>query len=245
MNVSATQPPLAISIQGLSFAWSPSSATVLQVPEFTLAAGEAILLAGASGSGKTTLLSLISGIAVPQHGTLDVLGTALSKMTSKDRDQFRADHLGVVFQLFNLLPYLTLIDNVTLPCRFSSYRRQRTETLGGPEKAAQTLLGNLGLADRTMLRRPVTQLSVGQQQRVAIARALIGDPGLVIADEPTSALDADTRDTFLTVLRDACTRSGASLLFVSHDSSLAPHFDRRVDMVDLNTALTCEANGVV
>lgn len=226
----------AVWIESLQFAWSAKTPRVLDIPFFEIAAGEAVFLSGPSGSGKTSLLSLIGGIALPQDGRLEVLGKALPHLSARARDQLRANALGVVFQLFNLLPYLSVMDNITLPCRFSAQRFRKTENQGGPEQAARRLLLELGFQDPAFYKRPVTQLSVGQQQRVAIARALIGDPGLVIADEPTSALDAETRDAFLTVLRKACARSGAALLFVSHDIHLADHFDRQVHMSDLNHA---------
>jgi putative ABC transport system ATP-binding protein len=130
--------------------------------------------------------------------------------------------VGVVFQQFNLLPYLTVLDNVLLPCRFSALRASRC--VGGPAAAAQALLQRSGLPAALWPRR-ADALSVGQQQRVAAARALIGGPELVIADEPTSALDAALRDDFMALLMDACAAAGSTLIFVSHDERLAARFD--------------------
>jgi|TARA_X000001316_G_C920427_1_gene34622 putative ABC transport system ATP-binding protein len=168
-----------------------------------------------------------------------VLGQDLARLSSSKRDQFRADHLGIVFQMFNLLPYLSVTDNVCLPCRFSTYRKTRArhrhdETI---QQEAHRLLHQLHL-DTSLWGRPVSTLSVGQQQRVAVARALIGKPEVLIADEPTSALDTDRRDAFLDLLLNECRVEGTSLIFVSHDRSLATHFDRHLDMDEINTLST-------
>ncbi|HSM23175.1 MAG TPA: ATP-binding cassette domain-containing protein, partial [Rubrivivax sp.] len=144
------------------------------------------------------------------------------------RDAFRADHVGYVFQQFNLLPYLSVLDNVRLPCRFSRRRAARA-----PADAAEHLLARVGLAE-ALWRRPAAQLSVGQQQRVAAARALIGAPELVIADEPTSALDTDLREAFMDLLLEACAGAGSTLVFVSHDDRLAARFDRRLELPAIN-----------
>ncbi|MES1162446.1 MAG: ATP-binding cassette domain-containing protein, partial [Rhizobacter sp.] len=147
---------------------------------------------------------------------------------------FRADHVGYIFQQFNLLPYLSVIDNVLLPCRFSALRAQRA---GVPHRAAESLLARVGLA-QALWSRPAAQLSVGQQQRVAAARALIGTPELVIADEPTSALDAPLRDGFMDLLLGECRAAGSTLVFVSHDERLAARFDRRLSLPEINRAAT-------
>jgi putative ABC transport system ATP-binding protein len=191
-------------------------------------------LRGPSGSGKSTLLSLLAGVVVPQHGSVRVLGCELTATKATGRDRFRADHIGFIFQLFNLLPYLSVIENVILACGFSRRRQQRA---GGDAHAdALRLLRQLGMGTPELLHRPVTDLSVGQQQRVAAARALIGAPELVIADEPTSALDADARAVFLELLFAECSRVQAALLFVSHDASLSSAFDRSVEFGTLNRA---------
>ena len=121
-------------------------------------------------------------------------------------------------------------------CRFSKRRQSEVQSAGGATREAERLLAQLGLTDPELLSRKVTELSVGQQQRVAAARALIGGPALIIADEPTSALDADSRDRFITLLSEEVQKTGAALLFVSHDASLAKLFDRAVDLAELNSA---------
>ncbi|MEQ9317025.1 MAG: ABC transporter ATP-binding protein [Henriciella sp.] len=229
-------PDTRIKISDLRFAWPGASAPLLDIPAFELGAGERLFLRGPSGSGKSTLLGLIAGVLAPQAGSISVLGEDMADLSGAARDRLRADHLGVIFQMFNLVPYLSVMQNVTLPCRFSAARRKAADANGTPADEARRLLGRLGLSDEKLLARPVTELSVGQQQRVAVARALIGGPEILIADEPTSALDADARDRFIELLSEEAARSGASLLFVSHDAALAGHFDRSIDLAQLNQA---------
>ena len=230
-----TSAPL-VEIQDLGFAW-PGQAECLDIRHFQLAPGEALFLEGPSGSGKTTLLGLLGGVQRPSRGQVRLLGQDLEALATARRDRFRVDHTGFLFQQFNLLPFLSVLDNVLLPCQFSALRRERASARhGDPQGAALTLLRALGLSDPALPRRPARELSIGQQQRVAAARALIGQPELVIADEPTSALDADAREAFLELLFAECREAGASLLFVSHDQSLAPLFDRGVSLADLNRA---------
>lgn len=222
-----------VSISNLSFAWTPGN-EVLDISDFQLKAGERLFLRGASGSGKSTLLGVIAGVLEAGSGEVIVLGQDLATLEPAARDRLRADHLGVIFQMFNLVPYLSVIGNVTLPLRFSPKRRAAIN--GNEDDEARRLLSRLGLTDETLLARRVSDLSVGQQQRVAAARALIGGPEIVIADEPTSALDADARDQFIDLLSEEARRTGAALLFVSHDAGLATHFDRAVDLGEINRA---------
>ena len=224
-----------IEVDGVRFAWTAGGRDVLDIARFEVAAGERVFVEGPSGCGKSTLLSLLGGVVRPREGTVRILGTGLSEMPARRCDRFRADHIGFVFQMFNLVPYLSMVDNVTLPCRFSSRRRARAESrAGGPEAEARRLLARLGLEGAELLARPVTELSIGQQQRVAAARALIGAPELLIADEPTSALDEGTRERFLDLLSAQCGEAGTSLLFASHDPRLGALFDRRVSLAELN-----------
>ena len=223
-------PTPAVRISGLRYRWPGSAQDCLAIDALQLGAGERVFLRGPSGSGKTTLLSLVGGVILPQAGTVEVGGQALGALSAGARDRFRADHVGFVFQLFNLLPWLSARDNILLACRFAPQRRARIAAAGStPAAEAARLAARL---DRGAERRerPATQLSVGQQQRVAAARALIGRPGLVVADEPTSALDADRQQTFIDLLLDECAAVGAALLFVSHDQRLAAHFDRVLDL---------------
>ncbi|MGF1463706.1 MAG: ABC transporter ATP-binding protein [Maricaulaceae bacterium] len=225
--------PACVSLKDLTFAYQAGQ-TVLTIPVFELGQGERLFLQGASGSGKSTLLSLISGVFAPSSGELTVLGHPLHALSAGRRDALRANAIGVIFQQFNLVPYLTLIENVLLPCRFSPPRAARVgATDAARREAALSLLTRLGLGAEAADNRAVSALSVGQQQRVAAARALIGAPSLIIADEPTSALDTQTRDGFIdTLLQEA---GAASVLFVSHDIALAARFDRTETMARLNT----------
>lgn len=228
-----TQP--LIELANLGFAW-PGQAQLLDIPDFTLARGETLFLKGPSGSGKTTLLGLLGGVQRAQSGHIRLLGQDLAQLSAAARDRFRVDHTGYIFQQFNLLPFLSVRENVELPCRFSRQRAERAQQRHGSIDAAATaLLEHLGLRAE-LLERRADELSIGQQQRVAAARALIGQPALVIADEPTSALDFDAREAFLQLLFAECRAAGASLLFVSHDQSLAALFDRNVSLSELNRA---------
>ncbi len=224
-------PPPVLAAAGLRFGWQAEE-PLLDIPALEIAAGEKVLIRGASGSGKSTLLNLFAGILTPTAGTVSLLGNDLSTLPGAARDRFRAEHLGIIFQLFNLLPWLPVLDNVLLPCRFSRRRLFRArESDGGEEQAARRLLAELGLPQAGAA--SAAQLSIGQQQRVAAARALIGNPEIVIADEPTSALDEDSRAAFLALLRAECERVDATLIMVSHERSLEPLFDRVIPMREL------------
>jgi len=225
-----------VEIENMVFAW-PGGPAVLDLESFRITAGERVFMKGPSGSGKSTLLGLIAGVLNAGKGRLDVMGEDMTRLSNAQKDRLRADRLGVIFQIFNLVPYLTVVQNVALPCRFSASRRRAVEAAGGIETEVLRLLDALGMSGEDLLHRKVTGLSVGQQQRVAAARALIGNPALIIADEPTSALDAASRDRFIDLLSQQTQLSGASLLFVSHDGSLAPLFDRAVDLPALNRVL--------
>ena len=231
-----------LELKDVQFRWSRSEKTTIDLPELRINQGECVFLQGPSASGKSTLLSLVGGILVPESGSLRVLGEELKSLSRAHRDAFRVTHLGFIFQLFNLLPYLSLEENVLLPLRFSKERAQRA---GGNEisriEEAHRLLSALGLSEPLMEERPVVELSVGQQQRVAAARALIGRPELVIADEPTSALDADLREVFLNLLFAECDKAGSALLFVSHDAGLGRFFDRSLSLPQINRVSDLEA----
>ena len=226
-----------IHLSDLHFRWRRSEPLVIDIERLEVAAGERVFVKGPSGSGKTTLLNLLGGVALPEAGTISVAETELSAIGGAARDRFRADHIGFIFQLFNLVPYLSLIENVVLPCSFSARRQQRSlERSSDLEAEARRLLVHMELDVDALAKRPVADLSVGQQQRVAVARALIGAPALVIADEPTSALDADTRCAFLDLLFGEIAAVGATLVYVSHDSSIEEAFDRSVCLTEVNRA---------
>ncbi|MDP2133738.1 MAG: ATP-binding cassette domain-containing protein [Sulfuritalea sp.] len=221
----------ALRITKLIYRWPRQAENCLDIPLLELEAGERVFLHGPSGSGKSTLLGLLGGVALPQAGTIELLGTDITQLGGRARDRFRADHIGFLFQQFNLLPWLSALDNVLLPCTFSARRRDRAGT--SPRAEAERLLGHLDLAPGTWY-GPAGELSVGQQQRVAAARALIGRPEILIADEPTSALDAERQQIFIDLLLRETTAVGASLIFVSHDRRLAAHFDRTVALDGIN-----------
>ncbi len=223
---------LLLELKDLQYTWPGDHHPVIQLESLGLEAGEKVFMFGPSGSGKSTLLGLIAGLIRPQRGQVLFQERELTALGGARRDLFRAQHLGVIFQQFNLLPWLDLTSNVTLPCRFSKARAERA---GNVRQAAESLLEAMGLA-RSLWRRRSDSISVGQQQRVAAARALIGRPDLILADEPTSALDGNRRAEFLELLFDQVDAAQSTLLFVSHDRDLARRFDRAIDLTELNKA---------
>jgi putative ABC transport system ATP-binding protein len=224
----------AIDLQNVKFSWKTGT-RVLAIPELSIQPGERVFLHGPSGSGKSTLLGIIGGIFKPQAGEARVLGTSLTRLSGAARDRFRGEQIGFIFQMFNLIPYLSVLENVLLPLGFSNGRARRLAAADADTEALR-LLSALGLSETGIIRRRVTELSVGQQQRVAAARALIGRPPVVIADEPTSSLDADVQTEFLDLLMSECASHGTTLLFVSHDLRMGPQFDRILRIQDINRA---------
>ena len=223
-----------VSLEDLSFTWPGMARPILQIDQWQLQAGEQVFVFGPSGCGKSTLLGLIGGVQLAQTGRVCVLQQDLAGMKGAQRDRYRVDHIGFIFQQFNLIPYLSSLENVLLPLRFSKLRAGRIQE-SSPAAEANRLLRALDLPPH-LASLPSRMLSVGQQQRVAAARALIGRPELVIADEPTSALDAERQQAFLGLLARECKASGASLLFVSHDKRLAEGFDKLLDLPAINRA---------
>ncbi|MYB06878.1 MAG: ABC transporter ATP-binding protein [Gemmatimonadetes bacterium] len=221
---------LAIEVRGLRFRYG-SGPWVLDIPELTLERGTRAFLFGPSGSGKTTLLGVLAGVLKAQEGEVKLLGRDLTSLSGAQRDAFRAEHIGYVFQMFNLIPYLSVLDNIALPARMNAARRARLDGAGVKETAA-LLADHLHIGD--LLKKRVTELSVGQQQRVAACRALIGAPEIIVADEPTSSLDFDRREAFLELLFAECERAGATLVFVSHDRTLESMFSRTISLLDIN-----------
>lgn len=219
--------PNSLSINDLQFSWSKHSDFKLNIPSWQVKSGQKVFLYGRSGEGKSTLLNLISGIDNHYIGSVEVLGQNLASMSQMQRDSFRANNIGVIFQQFNLLPYLSGLQNILLAQSFKNAKSS------SKDQQLANICDKLELSP-TLLRQKASQLSVGQQQRVAVARALLGSPSLIIADEPTSALDSETRENFIQLLLD--TAKSATVIFVSHDMSLANYFDSQVRLADLHAS---------
>ena len=208
-----------ITIKQLKFSYNKN--TILNIDALHVKKNEHLFIEGPSGSGKSTLLNLMAGVLSTDEGQVTILDKELSRLSDSEKDSFRAEHIGFIFQQFNLIPYLSVIENVTLPCRFALNRKEKAKQRSGTlEKEALRLLSALGLKDSALLSRSVNALSVGQQQRVAAARAMIGSPEIIIADEPTSALDSNHRQSFIQTLFEECEKENITLIFVSHDTSL-------------------------
>ena len=212
---------MTVNIENLRYSYDKKGTdTLLDIPRWTIAKGEKVLLHGPSGAGKSTLLNLISGILRSSEGKLEVMGERLDKMNERERDLFRANNVGYVFQSFNLFPFLNAYENVDLSLYFSKDAKSKRSN-----QEIVDLLRELNLS-KSDCAKPIRKLSIGQQQRVAIARSLIKKPGLLIADEPTSSLDEENRNQFMSVLLDLINEQDTTLLFVSHDLSLRQHFNR-------------------
>lgn len=218
---------VVLSLDQISFTYPGASQSTLQIESMQIKKGERVFIFGPSGSGKTTFLEMLAGVLVPQKGEVQILGQKMQGLSNSARDQLRADHLGYIFQSFNLLPYLSVVENVLLPLNFSQKRQSRLASSNARE-VAQSLLAELGM--QNFLESPVSRLSVGQQQRVAVARALLGNPEIILADEPTSALDQDHRTKFIELLFGLAKKNGTTVLFVSHDRALQSLFDRSLDI---------------
>ncbi|MEL6219856.1 MAG: ATP-binding cassette domain-containing protein [Pseudomonadota bacterium] len=222
---------LAIHAHDARFTWPGAGRFSISIPHLAIKAGERVFLHGPSGSGKSTMLSLLAGIVAPQAGEIEIMGAPFSALSGSKRDRVRAERFGIIFQMFNLLPYASAIDNVLLPLAFAPERAARVGRARVAE--AQRLLTALGLPRDAVETARADRLSVGQQQRVAVARALIGTPDIVIADEPTSALDTGARDAFLSLLFEQVAAAGATLVMVSHDTGLGAEFDRSLALGDI------------
>lgn len=216
---------MSISLNDLIFSYD-QTAPLLNIPRWEIEQGEKVFLKGASGSGKSTLLQLLAGLLSPQSGNINVFGTQLDTLSQRQRDRFRAENIGYIFQQFNLIPYLSAFDNVLLSGEFGKSNKQENQS------RARELLTQLQLPESTWQQQG-RLLSIGQQQRVAIARALLSSPKLLIADEPTSALDEDNRDAFMRTLMELADTQNSTLIFVSHDARLADYFDRMDNLSDL------------
>lgn len=227
------KPAAAVDLQTVKFKYRHSPGLIVNIEKWQLLAGETAFIYGPSGSGKSTLLNLLAGLLVPTQGSVKVIGADISQFKGARRDRFRAQHIGVIFQQFNLIPWLTVQDNITAAYYFSAKRNFSKAELA---KRITEVVGRLGLSSK-YLGRQTKDLSIGQQQRVAIARALINQPELIIADEPTSALDVEARDDFMHLLMDSVAEYSSTLIFVSHDKALAKNFKNIVDLKRLNLAV--------
>lgn len=211
-----------ITIDSLEFRYGRSSFR-LNVPDFRVASGETVAMIGPSGSGKTTLLSLIAGILPPTKGRIVVAETEVGSLGDGARRDFRIRNIGLVFQEFELIEHLSVLDNILLPCRISP-----ALTLDKPlRERAAWLAEEMGIADK--LRRYVRRLSQGERQRVAICRALLPQPPLLLCDEPTGNLDPSNKQHVLDILLDYIQRNGSTCIAVSHDHEILPRFDRVID----------------
>jgi putative ABC transport system ATP-binding protein len=217
----------AIEIKDLIFRFSSNMDPVLCVPTWRVEPNERIFLQGDSGSGKSTLLGLLAGLRQPTSGDVTVLGTPISTLSGRKRDAFRAKNIGVVFQQFNLIPFLSVLDNILLAAEFAQVSSSAVRARG------LELLERVNL-DPALSLRKASQLSIGQQQRVAIVRALINSPALLLVDEPTSALDQANKESFLTLLHEVLDDANCAMIFVSHDPSIGELFEQRVAMGALN-----------
>ena len=213
-----------LQIDNLYFKYKSHSDYYFKCVEFNVMKNNQIFIEGPSGCGKTTFLNLITGLLLPISGNITILGQNLSDLNKANGDRFRADHFGIIFQQFNLIPYLSVIENIILPCSFSLRRKKKAiQSSGSLINEAKRLCAELEM-DIDLITKPVNQLSIGQQQRVAIARAFIGQPEIIIADEPTSALDNHRKEQFMTLLLEECYKYNTTLFFVSHDYSLQTKF---------------------
>lgn len=209
--------PLMLKIRDLTKTYStgPDHSSILNGLDLDVARGEFVVILGRSGSGKSTLLNLVGAMDVPTSGSIDINGTALTRLDERARTLFRRRELGFVFQHYNLVPTLTVRENLLLPLELNGL--PVTEEL-------DALLENLGLADKDT--RYADELSGGEQQRVAIARALIHNPSLIIADEPTGNLDSDTSRVVIELLEHGVRRAGKTLIMATHSIETLRHADR-------------------
>ena len=215
-----------IEIEGLRFSYNNQD-LVLDIPSMKVETGKKIFIYGPSGCGKSTFLNLISGVLFPQEGTCKVLNSDLMSMNASERDRFRGENLGYIFQNFNLVPYLNAMENILLPLKVV-----KAKDMDNPVEKAKKYADVLGISH--ILGKNVNELSIGQQQRVAAARSLMGNPKLIVADEPTSALDYSSTQEFMKLLVKECEAQGATLLFVSHDERLKEYFDESLDLTEIN-----------
>jgi len=218
-----------IRINNLRFSY-PDSMFRLEIEELVIGPAERVAVIGPSGSGKTTLLNLIAGVDIAEHGSVTIDGTQISQLTDSARREYRIDQIGLVFQTFELLDYLTVLDNILLPLRIGANKQLTQEY----QARAKDLAGFVGMQDK--LDRHPAQLSQGERQRVAVSRALLLEPKLLLADEPTGNLDPLNKHIVLELLQSYATEHSATLVTVTHDQSFLSSFDRVLDFASVNQA---------
>lgn len=221
----------AVYLQNLKFAYNQKNKAappVLKIDELSIFRGEKVFLFGPSGHGKSTLLNILAGVLEVKDGFVEVLGQNLHEMSQTKRDHLRGENVGYIFQIFNLIPYLNIKENIILPAMINKKRGLGVDF----HAQADELIKTLGLTDHA--HKPVTDLSIGQQQRVAAARALIGNPDLIIADEPTSSLDEKNTAEFMNLILSEWEKRKFTLIFVSHDTGLKHYFPRTISLPEIN-----------
>ena len=221
-----------ISIKNLKYKIGQNINFSLNIKNFKLNKSDSILIYGESGIGKSTFLNLLSGTISPQKGNIDILGTNISNTSSSIKDKIRGDHFGIVFQTFNLLPYVSVKNNILLGKAYSSIKQSKSNN-----DEIKELMDKLSLNYEDLINRKAYELSIGQQQRVAVARALIGKPEIILADEPTSALDKSNQKEFINLLFKSIDENEQGLIMVSHEHKLSNKFRKVKNITDI-----CEIN---
>ena len=216
-----------IEINDLLFEWKNKQQFSLKIKELKIQNKKKIIIFGRSGSGKSTLLNLISGILSPTSGTLCVKNIEINQLSQKKKDQFRANNIGVIFQQFNILGYLSPLQNILLPCFFTQFKKHDKEYF---YNRTFDLAEKLNIKKNILYQNNSENLSVGQKQRIAILRAIINKPFLILADEATSALDENNKNDFINLLMHLCNEEKITLLMASHDTSLKKNFDMSINL---------------